>query len=190
MISELGVGLDRFSSSGQFQLEINPRDGKKFHKELDRKGVGVTDSAAYTLDKFWIIRDSDSIPAKATEFWDTLTKKDSEKITLVKFHLGDIGLRDLYYDNGWEILKDRISREGLALCPQLTGPEIARLDPNFIPPRQELYILSEPMINTFGRKTIFGLTRHGVYQRHGLTLCDRDVSTIWSSHDYVAACVK
>lgn len=54
-----------------------------------------------------------------------------------------------------------VKKEGLDLCPQLTAPEMARLNPDMIGEGEYVDILSKPIADRDGNRNVFGLGRDG-----------------------------
>lgn len=85
-----------------------------------------------------------------------------EHITAVKFQLRDVGIRDYVSGmGGWDELVRAVRKEGLDLCPQLTAPELARLNADIIGEGEYVDILSKPIADRYGYRSVFGLYRRG-----------------------------
>jgi hypothetical protein len=138
-----GTGNERFSNLPQFSLEVGGINGPRLKSELSRGGVYV-----YS----W-----------ASDLLDSLQKPErQEQVSTVKFHLRDVGIRDYVSGmDGWNKVVKAVRKEGLDLCPQLTAPEMARLNANIIGEGEYVDILSKPVAGRNGNQDVFALDRRG-----------------------------
>jgi len=134
---------ERFSTLPQFSLEVGGINGPRLKSELSRGGVYV-----YS----W-----------ASEMLDSLQRAEKqEQVSIVKFHLRDVGIRDYVSGTeGWNRVVKAVKKEGLDLCPQLTAPEMARLNPDIIGEGEYVDILSKPIADRDGDQSVFALGRFG-----------------------------
>lgn len=141
--SDRGTGNERFSTLPQYSLEVGGTNGPRLKNEFSRGGVYVTP---------W-----------ADELLDRLQKPErQEQVSLVKFSLRDVGIRDYASgSSGWEKVVKAVQKEGLALCPQLTAPEMARLNADIIGQGEYVDILSKPITDRSGYQGVFELRRYG-----------------------------
>jgi len=97
----------------------------------------------------------------AEDLLDRLTKpKKQELVVAVKLCLRDVGIRDYVQGmDGWNKVVHAIQKGGLALLPQLTGPELARLNASLVGDGECLYILSELITGSYNKQGVFGLDR-------------------------------
>lgn len=133
------TGNERFSTLQQFSLDVGRITGSEY-KALLR---------SYS---YW-----------SGDLLDSLQHPDKQEyITTVKFPLRAIGIRD--YVSGmdrWNTITHAAQKEGIALCPQLTAPEMARLNANIIGEGEYVDVLSEPILDRYGDQSVFALYRYG-----------------------------
>lgn len=138
-----GTGNERFSNLPQFSLEVGGINGPRLKSELSRGGVYVSSWASDLLDRL----------QKAER---------QEQVSIVKFHLRDVGIRDYVSGmDGWNKVVRAVQKEGLALLPQLTAPETATHNPNIIGEGEWVDFLSKPIADRDGDQGVFALSRLG-----------------------------
>ena len=159
------TGNERFSTFPQYSLEVRGINGPRLKSELSSGGVYISS---------W-----------ADELLDRLQKPEGqEQVSLVKFSLRDVGIRDYVSgSSGWEKVVKAVQKEGLALCPQLTAPEMARLNADIIGEGEYVNILSKPIAERPSHQGVFELDRLG----GGLGLYGRWASDAWSPVSLVVA---
>lgn len=160
-----GTGNERFSAFPQYSLEVGGINGSRLKSELSSGGVYISS---------W-----------ADELLDRLQKPErQEQVSLVKFSLRDVGIRDYVSgSSGWEKVVRAVQKEGLALCPQLTAPEMARLNADIIGQGEYVDILSKPITDRPGNQLVFVLYRYG----DGLELDGSWTDDAWNPVSLVVA---
>ena len=142
---EQATGNERFSTLPQFSLDVGRITGPKYKALLH----------SYS---YW-----------SGDLLDSLQHPDKQEyITTVKFPLRAIGIRD--YVSGmdrWNTITHAAQKEGIALCPQLTAAEMARLNANIIGEGEYVDVLSEPILDRSGDQGVFELGRNGGELRLG-----------------------
>lgn len=163
--SERGTGNERFSLFPQFSLKVGGVSGPRLKSELSRCG---TDSSL-----------------RADQLLDMFQKPEKQKqVSVVKFSLWDVGIRDYVSGpNGWEKVVKAVQKEGLALCPQLTAPEMAWLNADIIGEDEFVDILSKPITDHNDNRRVFELCR---FRGEPRLLC-RLANDGWDSDNLVVA---
>lgn len=134
---------NEFSPHPQLSLEVGGRNGPRLKRELPSGGIYTSSWANHLLDR---LKNSGR----------------QEMLSVVKFSLQEVGIRNYVSGpRGWEEVVNAVKKKGLALCPQLTAPEIARLNADIIEEGQYVDILSEPITDRDGDQSVFELSRGG-----------------------------
>lgn len=137
-----GTGNERFSAFPQYSLKVGGINGPRLRSELYRDGIYIY---------YW-----------AGGILASIQKPERlEQVSVVKFSLQDVGIRDYVSGaSGWEKVVKAVQKEGLALCPQLTAPEMARLNADIIGD-ESANVLSKPIKALRGFRVVFALCRLG-----------------------------
>ena len=159
------IDNERFSSFEQFTLEAGGINGPRLKRELSSGGVYIS--------------------SRASELLNRLQKPErQEQVSVVKFSLQDVGIRDCVpLSRGWEKVVKAVLQEGLALCPQLTAPEMARLNADIIAEDEYVNILSKPIADRDRNRRVFGLRR----RCDGLQLNGSWIGNRWNPDDLMIA---
>jgi hypothetical protein len=140
--NDQGTGNERFSTLPQAAIEVGGINGPRLKAELSRAGVLYSDWAGDLLDRL-------SQP------------EGQQQLQVVKFQLRYVGMRDYVSgSSGWDKIVKAVQREGLALVPQLTAPEMALQGGSLIESGEYVDFLSKPIAGRDGHQGVFALYRH------------------------------
>ena len=110
-----------------------------------------------------------------------LKNPSRERVNTILVQARDFGIRD--YEPDYNVVTHKAQKEGLSLCPQTTGAELALLDADFIENGMWADVLSKPISGRRGAPGLFGLYRGG----GSLELDGRWTGNAWDPGYFVVA---
>ncbi len=130
---------ERFRGKPIRTLEVGGRPGSQLRVELASAGRWTSNLAQELLaDR-------------------NLQNPSAERVNAILVQARDFGVRD--YERDYNVVTHKAQKEGLALCPQLTGPELALLDTDLIENDMRANVLSKPVTDRGGNLSLFELNR-------------------------------